>query len=1225
MNDNSCSVDTLITDPESCSCQLDITNVYSEDCNGTGPYTADWKVDMEWSNNPTGSIEVYRNGILATTHTPVGSSGTATIAGVPADGVSSDTILVRFANSTACDDQFIVTSPTACPSTIPGFEAGEICSSVSNTEIAGTVFEDWNYDGEMNDGDTVGILGIQVVLTDGCNENPVATTYTDSNGNYEFTGLAQGTDYRVMFHLPGSVQSWAEPTQAGTDNGTTVQFLQPGNCASLGLASPRLFCQTNPPLATTCFTEGSQVGNTLDALVGFTYTAGCVDADLNGTCDDGNQFNTPTPSHIALSNEIGSTWGLAYQKGTKTAFLASFMKRHSGFKEHGKTGVIYKIENPEAVTPVISEYVDFDNLGFATRPLTGDPHPLDNASENDWEVDNGSWDWVGKMSFGDMDIGDDDETLWTINLFDRKLYKIPIQSTPLQASDISGFSIPSPCSSNGDMRPFATAFYYGKVYVGLICSGESSVPGSHTGGQISSHVGTRGELYGYVYSFDPVTGFWDQVFDFPLDYARGLAINSSYLPSDGEWNPWVDAFTCYNREGTAGTCYLDRCYPQPWLTDIEFDGGELILGIRDRFGDQTGYLQQAPTGFSVNQNAQCVTNGTQGLFSGIGVGDILRACGSVAEGWAIENNANCGGITTSGANSSAGPGNGEYYFQDNYVDFHDDIGSGGLIQVLGHEDVLNTVIDPINDINEFYDAGVAWYKNSDGTRSRAYLILDTSTGAGGAGNGTFAKANGLGDLEAFCDPAPIEIGNYVWNDSDGDGIQDACEPGIDGVTVELVKGGSVIASTTTANGGYYYFSSASNIGPGTWSGTGADTVILNDTEYVLRISNAEGGSQQGALSGLSVTPSDANSNNSNQVDSDAILNGNDAEITLTTDGHGSVNHTFDFGFGIPLACLAIDSLLTDRTICSGDALDTLAVTTTFSHPDSIAFVYFTTVQTDSSFIYTNGTGIDTAQIAVGNDTVLLTNVNVAAFTANGNQPDTFYIYAIAHPVPSVSTCRPYDEILVIVNPVPEVSTTNASLCEGLDLELDDLVANVGNVTSDTAWFTSLADAQANTNALAGSIVSPTNTTKYYVRLTNQTNNACYDLDSLTITVVEIQVNLTQTCYDNGTASDPNDDYFTIDLTATNASPGASGQFQVYIGADLLATGSYGSTVTLNYRNTANTLRFLADGTSTYTLTVQDADLSGCAVDEMTTAENDCSNCPTPDCPSVLVTKIPGGN
>ncbi|MEM6699549.1 MAG: SdrD B-like domain-containing protein, partial [Bacteroidota bacterium] len=146
-------------------------------------------------------------------------------------------------------------------------------------------------------------------------------------------------------------------------------------------------------------------------------------------------------------------------------------------------------------------------------------------------------------------------------------------------------------------------------------------------------------------------------------------------------------------------------------------------------------------------------------------------------------------------------------------------------------------------------------------------------------------------------PPAIEIGNYVWEDTDSDGIQDACEMGIAGVTVELIKGGTSIASTQTDANGQYYFSSQTATDPNlTWTGTGADTALIANMEYLIRISNAEGGSQQVPLSNLALTTTDANANNSNDIDNDASLNGDNAEITYTTGSAGCADHSLDFGF-----------------------------------------------------------------------------------------------------------------------------------------------------------------------------------------------------------------------------------------------------------------------------------------------------------------------------------------
>ncbi|MBL0145588.1 MAG: carboxypeptidase regulatory-like domain-containing protein [Chitinophagaceae bacterium] len=59
------------------------------------------------------------------------------------------------------------------------------------------------------------------------------------------------------------------------------------------------------------------------------------------------------------------------------------------------------------------------------------------------------------------------------------------------------------------------------------------------------------------------------------------------------------------------------------------------------------------------------------------------------------------------------------------------------------------------------------------------------------------------------------VGDYVWNDLDGDGVQDANEPGVPGVVATLVDAiGNVIGTAVTDGNGKYLIS---NIPPGTYS------------------------------------------------------------------------------------------------------------------------------------------------------------------------------------------------------------------------------------------------------------------------------------------------------------------------------------------------------------------------------------------------------------------------
>lgn len=67
-------------------------------------------------------------------------------------------------------------------------------------------------------------------------------------------------------------------------------------------------------------------------------------------------------------------------------------------------------------------------------------------------------------------------------------------------------------------------------------------------------------------------------------------------------------------------------------------------------------------------------------------------------------------------------------------------------------------------------------------------------------------------------PCAGSIGNRVWNDTDGDGVQDEGEPGVEGVVVELYRviGGNpaptVLLTTTTDSEGRYNFANLSTVG-----------------------------------------------------------------------------------------------------------------------------------------------------------------------------------------------------------------------------------------------------------------------------------------------------------------------------------------------------------------------------------------------------------------------------
>ena len=640
---------------------------------------------------------------------------------------------------------------------------------------------------------------------------------------------------------------------------TTTQGA-PASCdLDVGVTNPGQFCQANPNLYITCFVEGASTGVPAGAVVGFpsnagyTYTPADSPLDLVGSGGVGLPVATeaahsaPAPVYTATAGEVGSTFGVTNQRSTGDIFFASFQKRHSGFGSTDDPGTIYR---RDGTTGVVSPFV--------TLAAGANPHP--NATTN-FFYDSASFDVVGKLSLGDIEISEDDKTLYTVNLFTRELIAIDIATTTSTA-----FPVPATaCAQPGDLRPFAVGVNDGAVYVGVTCSGETN--------QIQA------DMSAAVLSFDGAAFNPVPVLSFPLDSA------SYPHPGFGAWNPWFDWATkpaSVNPDPGVDTTVV----PQPWLTDIDFDNGNMILSLRDRTADQLG-SELGPVD---------LTETSPDIYRGQGLGDILRACGDATSGWTLESNATCGTVATAGAGTN-GPGGGEYYFEDHFLDTAE-VSSGSAFQLPGQTSVAVAVWDPVFIENRFNDGGLIWLDNATGARTQAYKIYDTD----GDASPTFAKSNGLGEVHAACEAAPIEIGNYVWLDTDEDGVQDPGETPIAGVTVELFDflTNTLVATTTTDAAGHYYFTTADG--------------VLPETTYEIRLSGA-------ALNGHVLTTPDAAAG-TELNDSDGVtLPGGLPGLNITTGGIGQNDHTFDFGF-VPAYDLAlrktVDPLFVGPAFAGGD-------------------------------------------------------------------------------------------------------------------------------------------------------------------------------------------------------------------------------------------------------------------------------------------------------------------
>jgi uncharacterized repeat protein (TIGR01451 family) len=443
---------------------------------------------------------------------------------------------------------------------------------------------------------------------------------------------------------------------------------------------------------------------------------------------------------------------------------------------------------------------------------------------------------VGHVSLGDMDISNDGQWLYVVNLNDRHLYKVATQTANV-VNDLGAISKPASCL-DADFRPFGLGINpQGTLYVGAVCSNQS---GLEAGGVPKAH----------ILRYDQVAGSFVEVMTFALNFSTEF------------WKSWS------NTLDSDGNYVKDSA--QPMLTDLAFENGNIIMALRSRTYDAS-YV----------------------YFGGVsGEGQVLKACGK-EDTWTLETNGVCNGVTGTLPNyynaNFAGPGGGYFFDMRDYIDVS--IG-GGFINGMGSVALIpgHHIIATLNDSNYSISGGITRLNPTTGQATNPYEIFrGTPSGTKSSTNdpGYLGKSSGLGDIELVADPAPIEVGNRIWLDSNANGIQDADEAGLDGVEVVL-QCGTDSATTTTSNGGQYYFSTASNAAI---MQAGAACMIKVDTQqaslstYLLTSANADGISTNDAFTDIR--------------DSDASLNASSAEISFTVGQAGENNHSLDIGFHNP--------------------------------------------------------------------------------------------------------------------------------------------------------------------------------------------------------------------------------------------------------------------------------------------------------------------------------------
>jgi choice-of-anchor A domain-containing protein len=187
-------------------------------------------------------------------------------------------------------------------------EAGLVASGGSaaggTATLGNTVWLDTNHDGILDNGES-GVAGVTVELLNGTGTSVLATTTTNSTGNYQFTNLTPGS-YEVQFVAPGgdvfttqNVPTTGIDSVANSSGQTVPVTLTAGevdNNVNAGLVVP------------TCpYTLAASILSEFNAVI---FTNASTSCDIEGATVVGGNFSGATlytnPDGIALPATFGA-------------------------------------------------------------------------------------------------------------------------------------------------------------------------------------------------------------------------------------------------------------------------------------------------------------------------------------------------------------------------------------------------------------------------------------------------------------------------------------------------------------------------------------------------------------------------------------------------------------------------------------------------------------------------------------------------------------------------------------------------------------------------------------------------------------------------------------------------------------------------------------------------------------------------------------------------------
>ncbi len=696
---------------------------------------------------------------------------------------------------------------------------------------------------------------------------------------------------------------------------------------------------------TTCWVNGSIADGTgpQDVLVSVTADPNTwLDPDGWATATDPNAVSggNGDGEHLGFKSDIGASWGVAYDEWHGTLFTSAVVKRHADLGPEGVDGLYWLsyVNGAGGFNPTVNS-VSLDSLSPGGTPSFGaDPIecPKDgggNWNYSAWSPADPSWDcrdlgnaadpshdfWgfdkTGRHGIGDIDLTPDGKTLLVMNATSEIVFEYDVSTVSAGGNPIYRRHHPvnDPGCSNGEFESWAVKAIDGNsAYIGVTCTADTSQ--------------NVADVIGHIVLLDLSSSTQTPQVAIPFDYDHGCAYTATCGPDNGDFHAWISDMPSVTamsspklRWDGAGYVYAEEFeYHQPLLSDIAIDDydGSLAVGVISRWSMQMGFTNCDIDPSSPDWNHGCAAvmpappvddydgDGVddpvlpqQAYISGLSGGELLRVCNTSgdpdAPALVLEGDPACDPSAFSPSFSvphGGGPaGSFEWYWNDQMgswpgtSNIHPEASQGGVY--IG--DRNSRVTYSSLNASTAFGGGLSWDQNADGAHDMAFQLFRSSTSGLWAGDPLFFKSASIGDVEGCV--VPMQIGNYVWFDTDGDGIQDPGELPLQGVQVELLdaignpvldQSGNPIVAVTDVNGHYYF-----------------EQGVVPNTSYQIRfdvsaVTNLPAGA---SASDLTETKVDANADSEDWRDSDIV----GGIISMTTGGPGQNDHTVGAGFTLP--------------------------------------------------------------------------------------------------------------------------------------------------------------------------------------------------------------------------------------------------------------------------------------------------------------------------------------